>query len=69
MKIPLQAKTPAGPGLALTTTAFADGAVIAVSPMHDPDAPLQRKAARAELLKAMDGHILGKGVMVGWFHR
>jgi hypothetical protein len=74
-----QPKMPAGPGLTLTTTAFADGAVIpprftmsdpnAVSPKHDPDAPLQRKVARADLLKAMDGHILGKGVMVGRFHR
>ena len=26
-------------------------------------------AARADLLKAMDGHILGKGVMMGRFHR
>ena len=167
-----QAQAPPGPGLTLTTTAFADGAVIpprftmsdphAVSPklewsnvpvgtlsfaliLHDPDAPLQRKnedvlhwalfnipaaarelpegvpagaarlpdgtvqiknvrgqagcmgpgagpagpyhhytfelyaldvkldlgpdAARADLLKAMDGHILGKGVMMGRFHR
>lgn len=91
-----QPKMPAGPGLTLTTTAFAGGAVIpprytmsdpnAVSPkiewsnvpagtvsfaliLHDPDAPLQRKVARADLLKAMDGHILAKGVMVGRFHR
>ena len=26
-------------------------------------------AARAHVLKAMDGHILGKGVLVGRFHR
>ena len=26
-------------------------------------------AARADVLKAIDGHILGKGVLVGRFHR
>ncbi len=164
-------KAPAGPGLTITTTAFADGAEIpsrftqsdpnAVSPkldwthvppntvsfaliLHDPDVALQRKtddvlhwlifnipgtasglpevvppnaqspdgtvqaknlrggvgymgpgapaagphhhytfelfaldtkldlgpdATRADVLKAMDGHILGKGVLVGRFHR
>src|SRR5712691_8107487 len=164
-------KAPAGPGLTLTTTAFADGAEIPakytqsdpkpVSPrlqwtnvppatvsfaliMHDPDAAIQRKtddvlhwlifnipgaarelpegvaadpklpdgtiqgknqgrvvgfrgpgapaagphhhytfelfaldtkldlgpdATRPDVLKAMDGHILGKGVLVGRFHR
>jgi Raf kinase inhibitor-like YbhB/YbcL family protein len=164
-------KGPAGPGLTLTTTAFADGAEIPakftqsdanpVSPkltwthvpantasfaliLHDPDVAIQRKtddvlhwmifnipgtatelpeavpanasltdgtvqaknrggavgymgmgagaagphhhytfelfaldiklelgvdATRADVLKAMDGHILGKGVLVGRFHR
>jgi len=166
-----QAKAPAGPGLTLTTTAFADGAEIPakytqgvpdpISPkltwthvpantvsfaliMHDPDVAMQKKTGdvlhwlifnipgaarelpenvpaaaqgpdgavqaknaggvngyrgpgapaagphhhytfellaldtkldlgpdttRADVLSAMDGHILGKGVLVGRFHR
>ena len=30
---------------------------------------LTPEATRADVLKAMDGHILGKGVLVGRFHR
>ncbi len=30
---------------------------------------LAQGASRADLLKAMDGHIIGKGVLIGTFHR
>lgn len=35
----------------------------------DTKLDLDSNATRADVLKAMDGHILGKGVMVGRFHR
>jgi Raf kinase inhibitor-like YbhB/YbcL family protein len=50
----------------------------AVGPYHhytfelfalDIKLPLGPDATRADISKAMDGHILGKGVMVGRFHR
>jgi hypothetical protein len=57
------AQTPAAPppmakpGLTLTTPAFDDGGII------------PNKYTQADVMKAMDGHILAKGVLEGRFHR
>jgi len=35
----------------------------------DTKLDLKEDASRADVTKAMDGHILGKGILVGRFHR
>src|SRR5436305_507021 len=54
---------PATPPLVMTTTAWEDGGGI-------PDKYTQDAAAtRTAVVNAMDGHVLGKAVLVGRFHR
>jgi hypothetical protein len=68
----IQAKNGAG------EIGFRGPGAAAVGPYHhytvvlwalDKKLELDEKATRAEVMKAMDGHVLGKAVLVGLYHR
>jgi hypothetical protein len=64
---PAAPAAPAGPGLTITTVAWPDGDDIPLKYTQAVDKPVS--PTRAAVLAAMNGHILGKAVMVGLFKR